>query len=237
MKIKATVVPLALLSECGSFFAKTAPWKPTAGEMSTTQLAVSSSADDHLQTRGCQLVNISTTVTPENFSPLSHYDITGRHYMAADNTTPTESDDDPKENTNIPRNQASKVPKPMGKTNNRNNTGHRNPLKQKQSSNQFNLRQSDEEATPENSPSKPFPSSESRSHSDPNPKAIDEGSNYDPHSLEGTSVLWQILFQLKGTAASSQGQNNPPSSPAQSRITEVGWNKAYKSFEGGWVVC
>ena len=151
--------------------------------------------------------------------------------------SPTESDDDPKENTNIPRNQASKVPKPMGKTNNRNNTGHRNPLKQKQSSNQFNLRQSDEEATPENSPSKPFPSSESRSHSDPNPKAIDEGSNYDPHSLEGTSVLWQILFQLKGTAASSQGQNNPPSSPAQSRITEVGWNKAYKSFEGGWVVC
>ena len=62
-------------------------WKPTAGEMSTTQLAVSSSADDHLQTRGCQLVNISTTVTPENFSPLSHYDITGRHYTAADNTT------------------------------------------------------------------------------------------------------------------------------------------------------
>ena len=55
--------------------------------MSTTQLPVSSSADDHLQTRDCQLVNTRTTVTPENFNPLSHYDITGRHYMAADNTT------------------------------------------------------------------------------------------------------------------------------------------------------
>ena len=55
--------------------------------MLTAQLPVSSSADDHLQPRDCQLVNIRTTVTPENFSPLSHYDITGRHYTAADNTT------------------------------------------------------------------------------------------------------------------------------------------------------
>ena len=62
-------------------------WKPTAGEMSTTQLPVSSSADDHLQTRDCQLVNTRTTVTPENFNPLSHYDITGRHYTVAESTT------------------------------------------------------------------------------------------------------------------------------------------------------
>ena len=55
--------------------------------MLTAQLPVSSSADDHLQPRDCQLVNIRTTVTPENFSPLSHYDITGHHYTAVDNTT------------------------------------------------------------------------------------------------------------------------------------------------------
>lgn len=49
--------------------------------------------------------------------------------------------------------------------------------------------------------------------------------SYSPDTSEGTNILRHILFQLKGTAASSQGHSYPPSSPAQSRLTEVGCAK------------
>ena len=130
-----------------------------------------------------------------------------------------QSDDDQKENASILHKQTNNAPSPLGEIN---NTQHKNPLKQKQILKQLNFRHSGEEATPEISPSKLSPSSKCRSQSDPDPKAIEEEYSYIPQSMEGTSVLWHILFQLKGTAASSQGQSNPPPSPAQSRVTEVG---------------
>ena len=130
-----------------------------------------------------------------------------------------QSDTDQKENASILHKQTNNAPSPLGKIN---NILHKNPLKQKQILKQVNFSHSGEEATPEISPSKLSPSSKCRSQSNPDPKAIEEECNYIPQSMEGTSILWHILFQLKGTAASSQGQSNPPPSPAQSRVTEVG---------------
>ena len=133
-----------------------------------------------------------------------------------------QSDDDQQESTHISHNQIQNTQGQLGTNYNRDIAGHKSPLRWKQSLRQYDLRDSDGEATHENSPSKQSPPPSSRFQSYPDPKATGEESNHSPHSPDGTNILWHILFQLKSTAASSQGQSNPPSPPAQSRVTEVG---------------